>query len=149
MKKICIFVFILFFLFAFDEVKAIELPLCDDARILGIISEQIKEIGKSNNINSPTNTRTSELALKYAKIMEDVNIENFKQEEDFSISDKIMELKMNKYLTFSDMRLCKGMYEKVKNKIYALIYRDGENVTAFVITALSDQRKETEKMIEN
>ena len=149
MRKISIFNFVFVFFVLIFEAKAAELPLCDDVRVAEIVSEQFADIKKSNNVNSPINARILELAERYIKVMKEIDIENFKPEEEFAISDKIMELKVNRYQTLNDMRLCKGTNEKAKNKTYMLLYNNGDKTMAFVITLLSDQRKEAEKIIEN
>ena len=149
MKKSGVFCFVLSLFSLIQSARAGDLPLCDDEMLMAVVSEQIQDISKLNTIDSPINIRFSELVLKYTNVLKEVNIENFDAKEDFDISDRIMELKINKNLEFKDMRLCKGVYEKGENKTYALLYENGENINVFVVTSIGDKIKRTDKTIEN
>ena len=58
----------------------------------------------------------------------------------------MVELKVNKNLEFNDMRLCRGTYERGENKTYVLLYADGENINAFVVTSVGDKIKRADKI---
>lgn len=149
MKKFGAYGFILSLIAFIQSAKAVDLPLCNDERLTAVVSEQIQDISKSNPIDSPINIRFSKLILKYTNVLEEVNIENFDAKEDFDISDRMVELKVNKNLEFNDMRLCRGTYERGENKTYVLLYADGENINAFVVTSVGDKIKRADKTIEN
>lgn len=149
MKKVSVFCFILSFLAVVYELKAAELPLCDNEKLAEIVFDQLKEVSKSGEINSPLNIRTSELVLKYTKALKEMEVEKFDPKEEYAISDKIMELKINKSMSLEKMRLCKGQYEGTDNRIYALLYEKSDSVQVFIVTILAGKQQEKEIVIEN
>ena len=136
MRKIGIFAGI-FSVFCFIlPAKSAELPLCNDARLQNVISEQIKNINEENVKKSPLNTRFSALFQKYLVSLQEIDVEKFDKKEDYSISDGIMELKVNKGYGVDDVRLCKSSYNGEENRVYAMIYADDDGEFNVEITAV-------------
>lgn len=144
MRKFLLFTFL--GLIFCDISNAAELPLCSDTKLEDGVRKTLEKYITEKESSAPSEARKAKLLAKYSQNFETVDTASFKPDEERSVANLIIDLKMNYALGDNDIRVCKDPYKINKKTIYIVVYRKDNKVFVEIPNAY-DSIGTTEKVI--
>ena len=102
-----------------SDTPAVSKPSCHDKKLLNKVLARIAQYYQENPQHSIKDWRHQNLLLKNLENFEEVDLAHFSPQENYAVSDKLIEYKINHGIREENMLLCQSQNE---NKIYLLIY---------------------------
>lgn len=120
-------------------------PMCDDPRLLQRVSEKVSEYHMDSQTQSVVGRREQAILLKEMQSFEEISSDNFTDKDDYQTAKRLIEIKINKNVPASDVRLCKNTGKGIASKVYLIVYayRGGHHI-AIVNLAKNEPNLETE-----
>lgn len=144
MRKFLLFTF--FGIMFCDIANAAELPLCSDTKLEDGVRKTLEKYITEKESSAPSEDRKAKLLAKYSQNFESIDTSLFKPDEERSVANLIIDLKMNYALDDNDIRICKDPYKINQKTIYIVVYRKDNNVFVEIPNAY-DSIGTTEKVI--
>ncbi len=119
--------------FAEDQALDIELPSCEDAKILEKVIAKIKDYQAQKPVNNIIEKRQRILILKKLQNFSQVEISPYKNGAYFYVADEVLKTKINKQVAEKDMRLCIDNNES----LFLLIYPENGDYRVEILNFVS------------
>ena len=113
-----------------SDTPAVSKPSCGDKKLTDKVLVRIAQYYKKNPQRSIMDLRHQNLLLKNLESFEKVDLTRFSPQENYAVSDKLIEYKINRGIKEEDMQLCRSQNE---NKIYLLIYPENNFYTVEIL----------------
>ncbi len=113
-----------------SDTPAVSKPSCGDKKLTDKVLARIAQYYKKNPQRSIMDLRHQNLLLKNLESFEKVDLTRFSPQENYAVSDKLIEYKINRGIKEEDMQLCRSQNE---NKIYLLIYPENNFYTVEIL----------------
>lgn len=114
----------------FNEKPAVFHPKCDNPRLREKVLARIQEYYQQNKQTSIVDERRQALMLKKLKSFTEVDTKSFQPQENYSVADRLIDIKINDGVKASDLSLCKSVGNR---EIYLLIYPQNNFYTVEII----------------
>ncbi len=114
------------------HIQTISRPDCDDALFKKKALEVVKDYLESKTALSSIAKRQKALKLKQIDAFENVDVENFRSNEDFLAASALIEIKINKQIDAKDILLCRQKGD-FKRPVYIIAYPYMDNFKAHII----------------